>query len=336
MKYKIRSVKVLAPLAVLLLSACAEQPNIQNDPYVADGGDASINAGGINSAISMPDTRLPSLGNIRSLHRIAGVDDSPKKKAKLAQLRDDALAYGLQSGLYAGTREIDRRLNEHAAELSDIYNFNNFLIKDKSGQLLLPPVITEQDDLYQSDDGGKTISVADKMYTIEKNVTFAPTSPLWHTYLLQSFQKATPPENSKLPSNPEEQAVWARYVTEGYDRGLHQAVDIFKQDMRQLQHDFGGMVRYYALLENHQISAPYVAETNLGVTGDADKAVYNNRVLKLMDIPKLVVSNPEKIRSSVSVETPAQSIRNPYETFDDKGWKAKSAPSDSANTGDSE
>lgn len=321
----------LVPLACLLLSACAEQPLTLNEPYINNDG-VGVNKGYVNGSVGLPDTKLPSLGDIRSMHKDSSEEDSPKKRAKLNQLRDDALAYGAQVGLYQGTKEIDRRLNQHAAELSNIYNFNQFLIRDKSGQLLLPPVITEQDDLYQSNDGGRSINVADKMYTIEKNVIFAPTSPLWHTYLFRAFQKPNLPSNDQLPANKEQQATWARYSTEGYDRGLHQAVDIFKQDMRQLQHDFGGMLRYYTLLENHQISSPYIAESKLGITGSDNKAVYNNRVLKLMEIPKLVVSHPDKIRSSISSQNPADASTNPYDVMDEPGWHEKNPMSD-AGTG---
>lgn len=319
-------IKKIVPLSAILLcfTACSQQVINQPNQLSSDG--TSINGGGINTSIAYQDTKLPSLGEIRSLHKTGGDGLSEKQKAKYASIRDEALSYGLQAGLYEGTRQIDRRLNAHAAELSKIYNFNHYLIRDKSGQLLLPPVITEQDEMYNSEDGGKTISIADKMYTIEKNVTFAPTSPLWHSYLFRSFQKAVMPDNNKLPSNKSEQAVWAKYVTEGYDRGMRQSVDIFKQDMRQLQHDFGGMVRYYSLLEEHKISAPYVVETNLGITGTEDKAVYNNRILKIMDSPKLNVDTPSKITSITSTKTPDDAIgvsspENPYDRMDQKGWQ---------------
>lgn len=308
--------KLKLPLLFALLcsvSACAEQPPIQDlNPTAIEDNSISINPGYVNGSVDSHSADVLTLGEVRNLHKHGTVKISEKQKARQNNIRDRAQEYGLQMGLAYGSKIITDRLNQHAAELNRIYDFTQVAVTNKeSGQLMLPPIISERDNTWELSNGGQTLRVANKVYTVDSDATFASNAPIWHSYLFRSYEKPEMPENDSLPSTPEEQDIWNRYSTEAYNKGIHQAVDTLRDDIRSLNHDFVGMWRYHQLVLEGRVTEGFVAVNNMGITGSDNRVNINDRLINITSKPRLNYDHPDRISASVSTESPDEASRTP-------------------------
>jgi defect-in-organelle-trafficking protein DotC len=116
-------------------------------------------------------------------------------------------------------------------------------------------------------DQGQSAALTDKILTISANAKLVTTARDWRTYLERTWGKPESPPNTLLPKTPEERDNWAKWVKEGWAKGIQQADDIFSEDLARLNRDFTGMVRYRKLLAEAVVSAPYAGLVERGVTG---------------------------------------------------------------------
>ena len=64
-------------------------------------------------------------------------------------------------------------------------------------------------------------------------------------------------------------------------------IQIFTDNLARLKRDYAGMVLYKKLLAQHMVSAPFVARTELGVTGGGSDMRINDQVLRITALPSL-------------------------------------------------
>lgn len=202
---------------------------------------------------------------------------------RLEALREDALTYGVRSGLARRAYEIRQLLQRDAPELDRIFDFNALLM-DKN---VLPPVLTEAQQLVQSE-GTDVIRITDRTYAIVQQARFVTVAPTWRNYLIGSINYSyTPPEADLRPRTPAEQSIWATAVRTGWSSGALQADQIFDQSLARLKRDFGGMVLYRTLLSRGMVSKPFVAEARYGITGDGNHVNINERMLRITALPQM-------------------------------------------------
>lgn len=237
-----------------------------------------------------PETVPPDLNTVLSKSQQAAVasraiNDIPK--IRLDAIKEAALGYGIRSGLARRSYEIGRILANNQQMLDSIYNFTAMLLEKN----VMPPVLSEaQNSLNQPD--ADTIRVADATYRIEQQARFVTVPTNWRDYLMRDFRfTAELPSSVLLPQNDSEKQVWQQFISEGWSMGIQQANQIFEQSMSRLERDYKGMVLYRSLLAKGMISKPYVAEANMGITGDGNAININDRILRITAKPKLE-SNP--------------------------------------------
>lgn len=198
-------------------------------------------------------------------------------------LKETALSTGAQAALAYRSKQINAMLNQHATYLDYVFNFNLLLMNHN----VLPPVLVEGDNSLNLDDP-LTIRIADRTYQIISQARFVTTPPTWRNYLWMTYTKPQVPDNSLLPENANERTIWKQYVAEGWQQGLLQAQDMYKQNLATLKRDYAGMVRYKFLLTQHMINAPYVTRTDLGITGGGSDMRINDQVLRITELPSLI------------------------------------------------
>lgn len=197
-------------------------------------------------------------------------------------LKDSALSIGAQAGLAWASGQMNVRMNKDRKYLDSIYNFNGMMLSHG----VIPPVLAEGDNSLNLADPN-TIRVADRTYKIVKQARFATTPPNWREYLLMAYARPRLPDRSLLPRNCDEQKIWRSGIREGWERGIAQSYTIFQQGLARLKRDYSGMILYRKLLEQKMISMPFVARTELGVTGDGNDMRVNDQVLRIVELPQL-------------------------------------------------
>lgn len=192
-----------------------------------------------------------------------------KKDLRSSAMREAALSYGLRQGLEEKSQEIRALIQKNAAALSKVFNFKSLLIELSSGVLLQPPVIIEAQQGISLEENGRVAVLADKTYRIIENARLVISGQGWESYLVRAQGSIDQPPAALLPKSSEEEDLWSAWVEEGKIQGIQQAREIFEEDLSRLERDFLGQIKYRLLLHQGLISAPYVAEKNRGMTGDA-------------------------------------------------------------------
>jgi len=205
-----------------------------------------------------------------------------KKKIRYQAVQDTALALGAQSGLAWESRNIDEQLEQQAATLEKIYNFNALILDHD----ILPPVLLESRNILHLADTN-TIRIADRRFKILRQAHFITTAPNWRQYLWMDYMTPERPSDSLLPEDNYEQEIWDYYAALGWEQGIQQAGDIFSNNVARLKEDFSGMILYRKLLAQNMVSPPYVANTDLGITGDSAEINIDDRVLRITALPQL-------------------------------------------------
>jgi defect-in-organelle-trafficking protein DotC len=244
-----------------------------------------LTLGGCGAFTVQEDTPSEDLGALLNLSNSGATSKNIKGKmvaTREMSLKEIALSAGAQAGLAAQAKQFNDLLDKSSAELDAIFNFNALLLNNG----VLPPVISEGRKTWNLDDA-QTIRVAEKTYVIESQARFSGTVPNWRDYLAMEYPRPQAPDEALLPRDREEQKVWKRYLKEGWDSGIHQANKIYESNLAHLKHDMEGMLLYRKLLAQRIVSPPYVAKSNLGVTGGGARLNVNDQVLRITGLPSL-------------------------------------------------
>lgn len=250
----LKKICLMSLISSALLTACAPPPSDNN-------------AMAANNPVQFGYTNIPSdpLNYLKSI-----------SKMRLKAIQDTATSLGARGALAWRSQQIDTTLNKQQAYLDNIFNFNSLMLPHN----VLPAVVVQSQDLYHQDDAD-TVRLASKTYQILSPARFVTTPPTWRTYLAMPYKKPNLPNNALLPHNPAEITVWNNYYSIGWKNGLTQADNIFNQNLNRLKRDFNGIVLYRKLYTQKMISAPYVSQANLGITGDRNAIRINDHVLRI-------------------------------------------------------
>ncbi len=225
-------------------------------------------------------TTLDQLQGLGQGSNVAG--STGLNSIRAAALQETALSVGAQGGLSERSKQINTTLAANSASLDNIFNFNLMMLDHN----VLPPVLVQGEASLALDDDN-TIRIADRTYQIISQARFVTTPPNWRDYLWLNYSKPALPDNSLLPKNSNERDIWKKYAALGWQNGATQANTIYITNLARLKRDFMGMVRYRVLLSQHMVSAPFVATTDLGVTGDNSNLRINDQVLRITALPSL-------------------------------------------------
>ncbi|MEY3183084.1 MAG: hypothetical protein RLZ35_1069 [Pseudomonadota bacterium] len=225
------------------------------------------------NAASLESLQTLSYGN-KKASQVSGI--------RIQGLRDTALSLGARGGLAQQAEMLNNMLLKHEDVLQRVFNFNAIML-DKN---VLPPVLIEGRNTLDIA-GPDAIRIADRNYQILEQARFVTAPPTWRNYLWMSFSTPEAPDRSLLPKTAIEKTLWKQYVTEGWRAGIQQGDAIFAENLGRLKRDYEGMLRYRTLLAQNMVSAPYVAQTDMGVTGDSSNISINDRVLRITAFPEL-------------------------------------------------
>ncbi len=202
-------------------------------------------------------------------------------------IKQAAQALGMQGGLYAESKFINKQLNVSASKLDQIYNFRRLIYHNN----VLPPVIAHLSHSLNVSSDGDTIRLGGETYRIIKQVRFVTAPPTWRSYLWMNYQKPTLPNKVLIPTTNREHQIWQQAVDLGWRQGKQQAVQIFKSNLHRLVRDFNGMVLYKKLLLEHMISPFAVNTKNKGITGNGKQMTIDNQLWHINSKPQLQIQS---------------------------------------------
>lgn len=257
--------QVILILLFLTMTACQTQPKVIDPTNLYQLENLSQGEDVVIPSAEPTPTPEPTQSSIR-----------------IKALNDTALTLGAQGGLAYASRTINDRISQNQWNLETIYNFNAMMLSHG----VLPPVLVEGDNSLNLADPN-TIRIADRTYKIIAQARFATTPPNWRDYLWMDFKQPEMPHRILLPKTSQERAIWRRAIRLGWEKGEQQAFSIYQQNLARLKRDFQGMILYRTLLQKKMVSPPFVAKTELGVTGDGDDMRINDQVLRIVELPKL-------------------------------------------------
>jgi defect in organelle trafficking protein DotC len=213
---------------------------------------------------------------------------------RLKALSETAILVGAQGGLAWRSEQINCVLKRQQATLDQIYNFRSLMLKDD----IKPPVLEEgRQELAQ--DGCESIRAADQVFRLVCPPCFVTAPPNWRDYIWMKFCVPESPDVTLLPRGKDEAAAWNCYISQGWQQGVEQANQIFAENLARLKRDFDGMLLYRKLLAQNMVTPPYVAKTELGVTGNGEELRINDRILRISATSQLN-PNPDTWRPVVA------------------------------------
>jgi len=235
---------------------------------------------GTGALASSSQTLTADVGFVNMRHLPGG--NGKINPIRLQALKETATTLGARGALAWESLQIDHSLKTDAEHLNHIFDFNKLLIDND----VLPPVITQSDNDLTLDNN-KTIRLASKTYEIVSPARFVTTAPTWRTYLWMNYKKPNLPSKTLFPTTKAEAKVWNYYLQKGWENGVQQATEIFRQNLDRLKRDYSGMVLYNQLLAQHMVSKPYVAKADMGITGNGHEIRINDQVLRITAEPQL-------------------------------------------------
>jgi defect in organelle trafficking protein DotC len=197
-------------------------------------------------------------------------------------LEETGISIGAQTALYVRAKQIDDVLKKNDKMLDRIFNFYGLMLPHS----VLPPVLLEGRNTLNLA-GPDAIRISDRTYRIHKQARFVTAVPNWRDFLWLKFEQPDRPHNSLLPKNRRERKVWEKAVEKGWKQGLRQGNSIFADNLAAIKQDYLGMIRYRILLAQNMVSPPFVARTELGVTGNGTHMNINDQVLRITALPQL-------------------------------------------------
>lgn len=219
---------------------------------------------------------------ISQIAAMGNVNPEALNKIRETAIKETAGSIGAQAGLAWRTRELNDLLTKNSHQLDEIFNFNAILLSHN----VLPPVLVEERDSLTLDDS-ETIRLASRDYQILFPARFVTAAPTWRDYIFLVYKKPDIPNYSLLPKSDIERTLWNKYIKIGWQNGIDQANQIFNSNLNRLKRDFGGMILYRKLYAQKIVSAPFVAQADLGITGGGNSMRINDRVLRITAISEL-------------------------------------------------
>lgn len=223
---------------------------------------------------TQPASVIPAFGDSTVSSNISEI--------RYAALKETATSLGAQGGLAWRSKQINNLLETNDQNLNRIFNFRALLLSNN----VIPPVLAEGENNLNLDDPD-ALRLADRVYKIVSPPRFVTAPPTWRDYLWMNFKAPDKPDVSLLPKNAEERNIWNQYVTIGWSEGTQQANQIFSANLGRLKRDYQGMIIYRILLAQNMVTAPFVAKTDLGITGNANEMRINDQVLRITATSKL-------------------------------------------------
>ena len=210
--------------------------------------------------------------------------EAAQRNLRLAAMKESAISLGAQHG-YVSRLDGHKAYFETHPEIFDIFDFDLIMRLAAPGDeemYLLPPVIQRLDNVSAVSESATRVRISGLVHVIKRPARLVLNPPDWRQYLIWDEEVAVQqPSKALLPKTAEEQAMWSRWVAEGWKWGVLTADDEMRFRIRRLGEDFNGMVRYMTLAFQGKVKRPFIASQHTPVVGGGTEMRENESVYEI-------------------------------------------------------
>lgn len=202
----------------------------------------------------------------------------PFKRMQYKAIMQAGESIGAQKGFEWKIKKLWAQLQSESSNLDKVYDFNRWML---DGGKVVPPVIEKATQAYQSQ--GDNVAVTTNVeYKILRPAELISAAPNWRQYFIAPQKLSSMQVNyALLPKNAKETVAWQEGVQKGWVFGIKQANDEYQQSLRRLQRDYMGIMLFWSLSRQHMVSAPIMANGDIGIVVEHNKLSIGQKVFRL-------------------------------------------------------
>ncbi|HCV05670.1 MAG TPA: hypothetical protein DG048_23830 [Pseudoalteromonas sp.] len=226
----------------------------------------------------------------------------------LEGLKNTAVSYGYQGGLYITMKGILERLDSKLSEMP-LVDFRSVVVY-QDGFLLLPAKVTIQNgrEIITETAARRTAYIP----RIERQPKFISVMPTWKDYFQIKLTQPQINRNSVLPQNDVEQQIWREKVKEGWEKGIEQAYINYEKRLARLKDDLNGYITYHVLREHNIITAPSFSSNYYALTGGGT-SINIDDVMVEVEVNPSFVTNRDAWESISRIPSFLNLVREPIQ-----------------------
>lgn len=221
--------------------------------------------------------------NTSSVYRSeSGMGAKDPKKAmdamRITTIETTALSFGAQAGLKWRYDQINALLKDKWQGKLDTVSFRPFMTKEN---ILMPSIlITKKEENFVSPTKLVTSSIS---FVIADEARIVSVPPTFRDYLIKYYPEPTKLHPALQPKTNEEQESWKKGLLRGWDLGVRQANDIFKDGLLRFERDLSGRVNYLNMLRLHMVEEPTLKVNTKAVTFNGRTMNVGETVMEISD-----------------------------------------------------
>ena len=226
----------------------------------------------------------------------------------LEGLKNTAVSYGYQGGLYITMKGILERLDSKLSEMP-LVDFRSVVVY-QDGFLLLPAKVTIQNgrEIITETAARRTAYIP----RIERQPKFISVMPTWKDYFQIKLTQPQINRNSVLPQNDVEQQIWREKIKEGWEKGIEQAYINYEKRLARLKDDLNGYITYHVLREHNIITAPSFSSNYYALTGGGT-SINIDDVMVEVEVNPSFVTNRDAWESISRIPSFLDLVREPIQ-----------------------
>ncbi|APE04259.1 hypothetical protein BM526_20015 (plasmid) [Alteromonas mediterranea] len=226
----------------------------------------------------------------------------------LEGLKNTAVSYGYQGGLYIAMKGILERLDSKLSEMS-LIDFRSVVVY-QDGFLMLPAKVTIQNgrEIITETAARRTAYIP----RIERQPKFISIMPTWKDYFQIKLTQPQINRNSVLPQNDVEQQIWREKIKEGWEKGIEQAYINYEKRLARLKDDLNGYITYHVLREHNIITEPSFSSNYYALTGGGT-SINIDDVMVEVEVNPSFVTNRDAWESISRIPSFLDLVREPIQ-----------------------
>ncbi len=224
---------------------------------------------------------LKTLLGMKSKNSEGSSENSSFKKLRPDAIKEVARLVALQTGISWRYEQLMNETKKYNHILDQTFNFAPLVII-YGDTLVLPPVLSSAGSSIRVE-SSTTATTALKTYEMLHDARFITAVPSWREYLMaNNFPQPEQAHMALLPRTSEEKAIWKGAIKEGWQLGVEQADELYRDNIFRLVRDYKGILLYHMLAAEKLLTEPKLADSAFNTHISKNKMFINQRVFKIV------------------------------------------------------